>query len=127
MVVELRVQLSDTDERATFAVIADGKPVETGIRLEYADGEQTLRGAEFEISSFKKLKRLSVQVPAGPSRELKLWAHVISPEGYSRPLPAALRLKRDGKAAEVRLDPRDGQALLPFGIQKLELEITLHS
>ena len=44
MVVELRVQLSDTDERATFAVIADGKPVETGIRLEYADGEQTCGG-----------------------------------------------------------------------------------
>jgi hypothetical protein len=126
MVVELRVQLSDMDERATFAIIADGKPIETGIRLDYADGERSLRGVEVEISSFKKLKKLSVRVPAGPSRELKLWVHAISPEGYSRALPATLLIRRDQRVEEVRLDPRDGQALLPFGIQDLELEIALH-
>ena len=125
MVVELRVQVSDMDERATLAVIADGKPVETGIRLEYVDGEQTLRGAEFEIGSFKKLRKLWVQFPAGPSRELKLWVHAVSPEGYSSALPATLRLRRDEQAEEVRVDPRDGQALLPIVAQNHELEIIL--
>ena len=113
------------DERATFAVIAGGKPVETAIRLGYADGEQSLRGTEVEIGSFRKLSKLSVEVPAGPWRELKLWVHAVSPEGYSRPLPATVLLKRDEQVEDVRLDPRDGQALLPFGIQRLELEITL--
>jgi hypothetical protein len=125
MVIELRVQRSDVDERATFAVIADGKPVETAVRLDYADGEQSLRGTEVEIGPFKKLRKLSVEVPAGAWRELKLWVHAVSPEGFSRPLPAAVLLKRDERVEEVRLDPRDGQALLPFGIQDLELEISL--
>ena len=122
-VVELRVQALDNDQRVTFAVIANGNPLEAAIRLTYNDEEQTIHGTEVQIPSFKKLRKIFVEIPSGSSRELKVWLHVITPEGYSEPLPAKVTLRRGDDQKEIHLNTSDGQAILPLTAEDNKLEI----
>jgi hypothetical protein len=113
VVVELREDLRQAG-RSAFAVTSVGRPAQVDVRLEYAADEQRCRAATGEIPEFGALRRATFQLPAGPARELKVWAHRATPEGASEGLPALLEVQGDGETRQVDLKLSAGQALLPI-------------
>ena len=77
VVIELRVAVSDTDERATLAVVDAGKPLVGTIKSVYAREERSLKGSEIEIPSYGQLKSISVEFSSLSSKEMKVWIHRV--------------------------------------------------
>ncbi len=123
IVVELKVEPSDTDERATVAVVDQGKPLAGAFRLSYAHKVEVVCGAKVEIALFSLLKNISAEIPAVASREMKLWLHRITPEGNSVSIVPALQVS-DHTGAILQLDSRSGQVILPLTSEAVKLEIT---
>jgi len=124
MVVELREDLSE-ERRSVFTVTAGGQPVTAEVRLTYLEDEQHLRASTGEIPAFSSLRRATFQLPATPARELKVWAHKITPEGDSTGLPALLEVHCGDETTRFDLKLSGGQALLPLTGEACRLEITL--
>jgi len=124
MVVELRA-----DQRAggqsAFAVTAGGQPVLAEVRLGYPQGEQHYQAASGEVSAPAALCYATCQLPVGQAKELKVWAHKVTPEGESEALPALVDVRCGDKATRLDLKLSGGQALLPITGEVCQLEITL--
>lgn len=126
VVIELKVEVSDTDERATVAIVDRGTPLAGTFRFVYADGEQSINDARGEIASFKQLQNIFVEFPSVSSKEMKIWLHRVTPEGNSEPIPATLVIRDGGHGTPSQLDPKSGQVIFPLTSQVNELEITLN-
>lgn len=125
VVIELKVEVSESDEHATAAIVDRGRPLAALFRLVYANREQAISGTEVEISSFRQLKRIFVELPPVSSTEMKVWLHRVTAEGNSEPIPAALRIY-DSSDAAIQLDSGFGQVIFPLTSQVDRLEITLN-
>jgi amino acid permease len=123
VVVELREDQRGR-ERATFAITAGGQPATTEVRLGYPDGERRVQAAAGGVPAFSALRYVNFQLPATQARELKVWAHQITPEGNSEGLPALLVVHCDGEKKEFDLKLSSGQVVLPLTGQTCQLEIT---
>ncbi|NUR77701.1 MAG: hypothetical protein HOQ28_15630 [Thermoleophilia bacterium] len=126
--VELRAR--DDKTAATFAVTADGRPAESDVRLEYQGGEQRLRAAAGEIPAFPLLRRAILAgqcdgADPAAARELKVWAHAVTPDHDSQTLAAHVdvRLGNDTRHLDLNLFP--GPVLLPLTHASWEVDITL--
>ena len=124
MVVELRGDLSE-ERRSVFTVTAGGQPATAEVQLTYPEDEQYLQASAGAIPAFSSLRRATFQLPTTSSRELKVWAHKITPEGDSESLPALLGVHCGGETKQFDLKLSDGQALLPLTGEACQLEITL--
>jgi amino acid permease len=125
IVIELKVEISDTDERATLAIIDKGKPLTGTFRFVYVNGEQSISGTEVEIPSYKQLKNIFIEFSSVSSKEMKVWLHRVTPEGNSEPISAALRIKDGIADAAIQLDPKTSQVIMPLTSRVSGLEITL--
>ncbi|MFC2043456.1 aromatic amino acid transport family protein, partial [Chloroflexota bacterium] len=125
VVIELKVEISDTDERATMTIIDKGKPLTSTFRFVYVNGEQSISGTDVEIPSYKQLKNIFIEFSSVSSKEMKVWLHRVTPEGNSEPIFAALRIKDGGTDAAVQLDPKTSQVIIPLTSRVSGLEITL--
>jgi len=81
VVIELKVEVSDTDERATLAIVDAGKPLMGTFRFVYANEERSMKGSEIEIPSFRLLKSIFIELSPPSSKEMKVWIHRVTPEG----------------------------------------------
>lgn len=81
-VVELRRDLR-TATGAMVSVMSDGLPIDAEVRLA---GESDRR-APGAVAVADGAASIEVDLPNGSARELKLWAHAITPEGTSERLP----------------------------------------
>lgn len=123
VVIELKLEQSDSSERATMAIVDRGQPLSGAFRLTYATREEAARGDRIEIPAFSRLRNLSVEIPAVSSKEMKIWLHRITPEGNSVSIVPALQV-RDSTGAVLELDPRSGQVILPLTSEAVELVFT---
>jgi amino acid permease len=99
VVVELREDRR-RDGRSLVAVTADGKPAATNVELRPAgDGERQSQSVCDDLPDIATLRSIGVALPAGRARELKVWAHTVSPEGTSEGLPNRRGRPRRGRAA----------------------------
>lgn len=114
VVIELRQHLG-AGPPATLSVVGAGKPVPADIGLRDRDRAlpQQEHAATSVIPAFATLRQATVDLPATPARELKVWVHQVTPDGYSQGLPAAVQITADGATPPAAI-PVDGQALLPF-------------
>jgi len=110
--------------RAAFAITVGGQPATAEVRLGYADGEQRVRAATAEIPTFSALHYATFQLPATDARELKVWAHQITPEGNSEGLPALLQVHCGGEKKEFDLKLSAGQVVLLLDGAACRLELT---
>jgi hypothetical protein len=110
--------------RAFFAITEGGQPKAVEVSLQYPDKEEKLQAASGEISSFSSLRRATVQLSGSQSRELKVWAHTITYEGYSESLPGILHLNSDNGSKEFDLRLSDGEVIIPFNGKPCRLTIT---
>jgi hypothetical protein len=125
IVIELRVEVSDTDERATLAIVNAGKPLAGTFNLVYANEERSMRGSEIVIPSYKQLKNIFVVFSPVSSKEIKVWIHRVTPEGNSESIPVDLRLKDGSADIAIQLNPKSNQVIMPLPFQVNGLEITL--
>jgi len=127
VVIELKVEVSDTDERATLIIVDAGKPLVGTFKLVYANEERIMKGSEIEIPSYKQLKNISVEFSAITSKEMKVWLHRVTPEGNSDAIPVALRIKEGDVDKAIQLDSNSGQIIMPLLSQASRLEIILNN
>ncbi len=111
--------------RAFFAITEGGQPKTAEVSLQYPDKEEKLQAASREIPSFPSLRRLTVQLAGSQSRELKVWAHMITCEGYSESLPGILQMNSDDGNEEFDLRLSDGEVIIPSNGKPCRLTITL--
>jgi amino acid permease len=124
LVVELRQDQSEGG-RALFNITVGGQSVPAAVRLGYPDSEKQHEAATGEVPAFSSLRYAKFQLPAIQARDLKVWAHKITPEGNSEGLPALLEVHRGHEKKDFDLKLSGGQVVLPLEGQACRLAITL--
>jgi hypothetical protein len=113
LVVELRRYLA-SGPPAQVSVVGAGSPVQADIQLLDQD-HATLRQEQAANRTAPALAAYAVvNVPATHTRELKVWAHEITPDGNSQGLPAEVQIVDGATAPPSALPLVEGQALVPF-------------
>jgi amino acid permease len=110
--------------RATFTITAGGQPATAEVRLGYADAEQQVQAATGKVPGFSLLRTVDFQLAVPRAKELKVWAHRVTPEGNSEGLPALLKVHCGSDEKEFDLKLSGGQVMLPLTDQTCRLEIT---
>jgi len=123
IVVELREDRR-RDGRSLLSVTAGGQPAAAEIHVRAIDGDRTTHGADAELPQLARLDRLGVDLPAGSARELKVWAHVISPEGISERLPVRVTVNDGAGPRHLDLDGSGGQIVMPMPPGPVRLEFS---
>lgn len=100
--------------RVFFNITEAGQSIVVKLSLRYSDKEEKLQAASGEISSFSSIRCVTVQLPASRSRELKVWAHRNTYEGYSEALPIILHVDSEIEEREFDLRLSDGVVVLPY-------------
>jgi hypothetical protein len=125
LIVELREDTRPGDKaRAVFTITADGQPVAGEGQMKYADGEQRQYTAGSEVAAFSSLRSAAFRLPATQAKELKVWAHRITPDGDSEGLPGLLEVHLANKTRRFDLKLSGGQVVLPLTGAECWLEIT---
>jgi amino acid permease len=122
VVVELRQDRRPAG-RSFLAITAGGRPAAAEIRLTDADGDRRMQSATSELPELATLRSVDVVLPAGRARELKLWAHTISPEGISEPLPLLAAVHDGDERREFDLGRSGGQIVLRLSHEACRLEL----
>ena len=124
LVVELRQDQSEGG-RALFNITVGGQSLPAAVRLGYPDSEKQHEAATGEVPAFSSLRYAKFQLPAIQARDLKVWAHKITPEGDSEGLPALLEVRCGDEEKDFDLKLAGGQVVLPLEGQACQLAITL--
>jgi amino acid permease len=124
VVVELREDLTPNRQHV-FNITASGQPMTAEVWLGYGDGEQHVQAATGEIPAFVSLRYAIFQLPVTEARELKIWAHKITPEWTSEGLPTLAKVHRGDEKKELDLKLSGGQAVLPLDGEVCQVEIIL--
>jgi hypothetical protein len=129
LVVELR-QDTETQDSASFAIMSAGRPVVSGVQLEYASGERRLETAAGDVAALSSLRRLSITPAtnagqAWPAGELKVRVHRVTADGDSEPLPALLNVEHVAATDRFDLSLTAGQVTVPLSGRLLGVEIEL--
>jgi amino acid permease len=96
-----------------FAITALGRPAAAAVRLVYPAGERRLTATADVVPEFGDLCQASFDLPATAARDVKIWAHRITPDGVSESLPAVAEVRCGDSARTVDLRLTGGQAVLP--------------
>ena len=112
------------EKRAMFQVIANGKPLSAHVCWVLKDREQQMTASVGEISLVHSPASITLRLPVTPARELKVWAHQLSPEGVSEKLAAQLEV-RTGEFGKNFDLTTEGQALVPLDGEPCDVKLTL--
>lgn len=121
LVVELR---QETPGQARFSVILRGALAVADVRLRYRDHETRLQAAEGLAPDLASLCGAAFEIDT-PARELQVWAHQVTPEGNSTPLPAHLTVSSvdDQVGAQASLQLSAGAVLVPLNCTRCRVEL----
>jgi len=123
-VVELREDEREGG-RSVSTITSGGQPVMADVQLLYSDGEKTHRAASAAIPAFNKLRSVLFSLPASSARQLKVWAHSVTPEGSSKGLPALVEVRCGNETKRFDLKLSGGQAVMPVTGDECWLRIML--
>jgi hypothetical protein len=124
IVVELRED-QDDEGKAAFTITAGGKPASADVRLGYPEGEQGHQTVSGTVPMFSALRYATFHLPATAARELKVWAHKVTPDGGSEGLPALLEVHCGNEIRRFDLTLSGGEVVLPLSSDACWLRITL--
>jgi amino acid permease len=123
MVLELRDDCRPSSQ-PLIAVTSAGQPAQADIILRFADRERHLALVDGVATPFAGLRSVIVQLPTPMPRELKVWAHRVSPEGLSERLPARLIVHDGVEQREPELGP-GGDVVLRLKYASCRVELRL--
>jgi len=110
---------------AVFRIITGGQLLTADVQLGFPDGEETSRTASSEIPMLSKLRYATFHLPAMEARELKVWAHKVTPDGNSQGLPALVEFHCGSEIKQFDLKLSGGQIVLPVAGDECWLRLTL--
>ena len=123
LVVELRQE--GADGPAGFIVVANGQPLPSDVRLSYPAGEQQVHAAQGAVPDLAALRAMSIQMPAQPAHELKVWAHQVTSEDDSHSLPATVDVQCGDQSTRRDLRLSGGQVIVPVSEAECRVELRL--
>ena len=91
-VVELRQDTRETGG-SVLTITSAGRPLVARVRLGRKSLEDDLQVATIAIPNLPALRYVILELPAGPAREVKVWAHRVTPDGASEALPALVEIR----------------------------------
>ncbi len=97
-----------------FAISALGKPALATVHLVYAGSERVVTAASGELPDFGDLRQMQVELKALEARDVKIWAHHVTPEGQSESLPVLAEIRCSDAVCSADLRLTGGQAVLPL-------------
>jgi hypothetical protein len=65
------------------------------------------------LPALSKLQYAAIQLPPGDARELEVWAHRVTSDGASEPLPALVEVRDADRTSRFDLKLSGGQTVLP--------------
>ncbi|PYM15516.1 MAG: hypothetical protein DMD81_14770, partial [Candidatus Rokuibacteriota bacterium] len=123
-VVELR-----EDARAgagsVLTVIASGAPLTADVTVTRPGSSERCRAATVTLPELSKLTRVTVTLPPGTSRDVKVWAHRVTPDGASEGLAAVVDLTCLGERRRFDLALSSGQAVATVDGEEAVIAIEL--
>lgn len=122
LVVELRAD-QRPGEPSLVAVTCNGQAMPAEVWLDYPTGEEPLQANSGTMRSVAGLRSARLALPLTSARQLKVWAHTITPDGASQNLPA--RLTVEGRATQQTFDLKStgGQVVLPLNGETYQLTL----
>jgi hypothetical protein len=124
LVVELKEDTQRRDKgRTMFTITAGGQPAVAEVQLSYAAREEKRYETVGEVPAFGDLRSVTFHLPATQARELKVWAHTVTPDGSSASLPAIMELHCGGNAKRFDLKLSGGQVVVPITGDACRLQI----
>jgi hypothetical protein len=88
------------------------KPAE--VQLRYADGAQSMQTVSAAVPRFSTLHTATVHLPTTTARELKVWAHTVTPEGQAASLAGLLEIHSGAETQQFDIQLCGGQILVPL-------------
>jgi hypothetical protein len=124
VVVELKQDKSSGNkERAFFAITANGQPAVAEIQMNYAAREEKRDEAAGEVPTFGDLRSVTFRLPPTQARELKVWAHTVTPDGASESLPVIAEIRCGDETKRFDLKLSGGQVVVPITGDACRLQI----
>jgi amino acid permease len=129
-VVEL-LGKTDLPEQADLSVNIAAQPAPAEVVLGFPDGELHQRSGTSRINNLPGLKFIDINLPSLPYKDLKVWAHEVTPDGSSFSLPVKLEIRQGETDQRYDLTLSSGQHLFigePRGGQTIRnLRLVLES
>ncbi|MFQ5657209.1 MAG: hypothetical protein ACE5G5_06685 [Candidatus Methylomirabilales bacterium] len=124
IVVELREDQRE-EGRGALTITTGGQPAAAEVRLGYPEGEQLYQTASATVPMLSALRYATFHLPATSARELKVWAHKVTPDGGSESLPAFVEVHCGDETRRFDLKLSEGQVVLPLTSGACWLRMTL--
>ncbi len=122
-VVEVLVD-NRSNERARLDLNSAGRRVSTQIRFQQEAGPVEVHTHGVDLGRARALRWVSLGLPEGIARDLKVWVHGVTPEGDSAAWPAVVTLDDGDAVRAVPIDAAtgEGSATLEAGTPTLRIE-----
>lgn len=127
VIIELRAEQGQGDQ-ALFAITAAGQAAVSDVLLEYRQGQERYQAAAGVVPAFSSLCRARFKLGWGGDavpRELKAWAHVVTPTGDSETMPALFHLHHGDETKQFDLRLTNGIVLLPLTHPTFQVDIAV--
>jgi hypothetical protein len=121
-VIELREDLREGGA-SVLAFTSAGQPQTATVRLGHASGEERVEAAAIALPT--RLRWVGLEVPAGATRELKIWVHRVTLDGMSEARPALVEVRAGDETRHFDLALAGGHVVLPLPACGCSLRITL--
>jgi hypothetical protein len=114
-VVEIREDASEGGQ-TTLSIVSGGKPAPISVEVETAEGKKKVTASRADLPAFASLRKLTVDLPDSLAASARVWAHRVTLEGNSEPLPAFVVADRAGaEPASYDLQQSAGRVVFPTG------------
>ena len=110
---------------SSLTLTTAGQALPAAVRLDYTGDQQLLQTAGAEISSYARLNSLVFELPVDDVRQVKIWAHHITPEGRSQGLPVRVKVCLGQQSQEHSLGPEGGVLITGIPASPCPFEISL--
>ncbi len=123
-VVELREDLRP-GAGSVLTVTSAGRPLTAEICLGHATAEERCEAATVPLPALATLRSAALRLPPGAAKDLKVWAHRVTADGTSEPLPVLVEVRCGTEERRFDLGLSGGQVVLPVSAGECSVRITL--
>ncbi len=102
-----------------------GRALPAEICLTYDGDEKRLQTAQAEIPLYARLRLLNFRLPASQARQIKVWAHHITPEGRSEGMPVKVQMCTEERSQEFELTTANGILIVEIPSQNCQFGVRL--
>jgi amino acid permease len=118
-------ELKNVFRHASITLTESGKAASAESKLGYSQGDEIEFEGQGEIPRYSGLISVISELRKINAQELKVWAHQITPEGISLPLPGKLSIKDEKVSETYNLEEEGGEVIKGLDDLNIQLRIDL--